>query len=188
MSVIHLAQTRTTRVLLASILLSAAVGCAIVLLSGASGADATAQSPEEASPASSFALLRESATSAPPAEVIAAAEHAPALFGLEPQAARQAPGTGAWLIPGDGELCLAVEDSEGMGLSCSPLAEANAGHLTFLERSTNGGPNTVIGAAPDGMASAAGHNAAGEAVASALVQSNTYVMSAIGLTGTTLSP
>jgi hypothetical protein len=176
------------RAAITTALLLAALGCAIVVLLGATGADTSAQSTDEESPAQSFALLRESATSDPPAEVIQAAKHAPMLFGLDAQGARQAPGSQAWLIPGAGEMCIAVEDSEGLGMSCSPLEEAKEGHLTFLERSTDGGPNTLIGAAPDGMTSAAGHDADGNVLTSTSVQSSTYVLSAKGLSGATLSP
>jgi hypothetical protein len=177
-----------TRVAVAAATLAAAVTCLVVLYPGSSGAAATSAPVAVAAPASSFQLLREAPTGAPPAELVQAVEHAPVSFGLSLGGARQAADTGAWLIPGDGELCIAVEDSEGLGMSCASAASAASGKLMFVERSTTGAQSTVIGAAPDGTTQASAQNAAGGTVGSTPIHGSTYVLSGQGVTGATPSP
>jgi hypothetical protein len=161
---------------------------AVAFYPGSSGATPQPSSAVEASPASSFQLLRGEPGLTPPATVAGAVSHAPSSFGLVLSDARQSAATGAWLIPGDNELCIAVQDSEGVGMSCASASLAAEGGLAFIERSVNGGSSTVVGAAQDGMTHVTAHAADGSAVTSGAVRENTYIVSGQGITGATPSP
>jgi hypothetical protein len=178
-----------TRVAAISVALAVVVSCGIVLYPGASGASPQAAvGPAEASPASSFQLLSDATNTAPPASVAQAVQQAPSGFGLNLAGARQAAGTGVWLIPGESELCLAVDDADGLGMSCASAASAAAGGLRLLERSVNGGSSTVVGVAPNGMTHATAHTDDGATVATVPVEENTYVVSGQGVSGALPSP
>ena len=130
-----------------------------------------------------FALLREPGGGPPPRTLVVAAAHVPASFELDVSAARRAASTGAWLIPGAGWLCLAVRDSEGLGISCSSALSAERGELAFEELSSDGGGGTVIGALPDWIARIQLRDGiAGAAVAAATVE-NTYAVSGLRIGG-----
>jgi hypothetical protein len=169
--------------------LAALVSCGVVFYPGASGASPQpASAAVEAPLSSSFLLLREAANGEPPVEVANAVAHAPSSFGLDLGAARRAGGSGVWLIPGEGELCLATEDPEGLGMSCASASAAENGGLALLERSANGGVSTLVGAAPDGDTRVLAHAADGSTTGSASIQENTYVVSGQGIMGATPAP
>ncbi len=178
---------RTRAVVLCAVL-AATVTAAVTLYPGSSGATPQPSPTVEAAPAASFQILRGVATQAPEARIAAAAAHAPSGFGLDLQGARRSAGTGAWLIPGEGELCIAVEDPEGIGMSCASAAVAAHGGLAFVERSDDGGPSTIVGAAPDGMTQANAHAGDGSILATAQVQDNTYVVRGQGISGASTAP
>lgn len=171
-----------------SVALAALAGGTVALYPGSSGADPQSSSIAEASPAGSFQLLRGAATVTPTAAVAGAVGHAPSSFGLILADARRAAGTGAWLVPGSGELCLVVPDSEGVGMSCASASAAATGGLALIQRATNGGPSTIVGAAPDGVTQITAHTADGNRVATAQVRDNTYATGGQGITGATPSP
>lgn len=58
----------------------------------------------------------------------------------------------AWIIPGDGKLCVAIPDSTGFTLNCATPAEVRDGYLQpSLVGST--GRGTLTGILPDGVSS-----------------------------------
>jgi hypothetical protein len=126
-----------------------------------------------------FALLREPANAPAPATLIAALAHVPPSFGLDVSAARRSAGTGAWLIPGAGGLCLGVRDNEGLGISCSSAASAERGELAFEELSSVGGDGTVIGVAPDWIPRMQVRAGLAGAAAAAPATENTYAVSGL---------
>jgi len=126
-----------------------------------------------------FAVLRRPAGSPPPPSLIAATTHVPASFGLNLSAARRSAGTGAWLIPGAGLLCLAVRDSEGLGISCASTASAERGELAFEELSSNEGASSVIGALPDWLSHVQLQDGIAASTVSAAARENTYVASGL---------
>jgi hypothetical protein len=171
--------------------LAAAAVAVVILIPGASGA---ASGPEAATadqagaPLSSyFGLLRSTAEEAPPTNVAQLVPRAPADYGLQVAGIRGAKANAAWLIPGEDHLCIVVGDPDGLGMSCSPAANAEQGQLAFVEHST-GGVTTVIGVAPDGVTSASALATDGSTVTSAPVQENIYVLSGKGISEVTLSP
>jgi hypothetical protein len=176
------------RLMAATVALVTLTTGAVTLYPGASGAAPQLASPAaEVSLRSSFQLLRSESNTSPPATVTGAASNAPSSFGLILSDARQSVATGAWLIPGENELCIVVQDSEGAGMSCAAASVAEQGGLAFVERSDTGGAGTVVGAAPDGMTQVTGYGADGSVVTSGAVQENTYTLSGQGLTGATPS-
>jgi hypothetical protein len=181
-------QRNRARLAVTSVAFAAMATGAVALYPGASGADPQPAAVVAVSPVNSFQLLRGASSVSPPSTVAHAVGQAPSSFGLDLAAARQAAGTGAWLIPGADELCIAVEDSDGLGMSCASAAVAEQGGLAFVERSVDGGATTVVGAAPDGMTHATAHGADGSALAGAAVQESTYVVSGKGVTGATPGP
>ncbi len=180
-------QLSRARVFAASMALAAILSGAVALDPGASGANPQPGAAAEVTPAGSFQLLRAASSVTPPATVAGAVSHAPDSFGLALGNARRSAATGAWLIPGADEVCIAVQDSEGLGMSCTSADVAAKGGLAFVERSVDGGPSTVVGAAPDGTTHVTAHAPDGSAVASAPVEENTYVVSGQGITGATPS-
>lgn len=76
-------------------------------------------------------------------------------YGLNLSLARPvATGEGAWLIPGNGELCLWLTDSDGKsgGLVCATTASALTGGLS-QSRMNEAGVQHVVGVVPDGTTS-----------------------------------
>ena len=183
----NLIQARRGRLMMLVMLAAAAVVCAIILYPGASGASLQNHSTDEVSPSNGFQLLSTTQAVAPPNKIARAIDRAPVDFGLELGGARQATSTGAWLIPGNGQLCIAADDSEGIGMSCTTTDSAEQGTLEFVTHSADGSTK-VVGAAPDGMRSATAYAADGSTVASSAVSENTYVVSGKGISGTTLTP
>lgn len=75
-----------------------------------------------------------------------------AQYGVNTTLARPvAGGSGAWLIPGDGGLCLWLTDAGGKsgGLGCATTAKAVAGELSE-SRMSEAGVQHVVGVVPDG--------------------------------------
>lgn len=132
-----------------------------------------------------FGLLRTAAGAAPPAALGRAVSQAPASYGLDLAAARHASGANAWLVPGDGWLCIATSDSEGLGMSCTSAASAEEGQLSFSERTASSGEERIVGAVPDGYTTV-GADAGGGDVASSPVRENTYTISARNVSRVTL--
>ncbi len=133
---------------------------------------------------SRFALLRNPGASPPPPGLVSASERAPAGYGLDIQAARQA-ANGTWLVPGTGWLCLATTDDEGLGMSCATAAAAERGELSFSQRTAGDGEEQIVGAAPDGYTKV-GAVAGGGDVASSPILESTYTLSARNVSRVTL--
>lgn len=123
-----------------------------------------------------FALLRTRATMTPPPALANAVARAPASYGLDLAAARHAAGTNTWLVPGDGWLCIAGNDRDGLGIACTSSASAEAGGLSLAERSTATGEEHIVGACPDSCSTvtALGSNAAH--LSTSEVRESTYTM------------
>jgi len=124
-----------------------------------------------------FQLLRSPAGAPAPPAMQAAVRRAPAFYGLDVSAARQA-ADGTWLIPGVGGLCMALNDSEGVGMSCTTTPAAESGELRFSVRDQATGEEHIVGAAPDNTAKVTGLDHAGNRVAASPVRESTYVMDA----------
>lgn len=130
-----------------------------------------------------FALLRTPAAVSPSAALRKAVAKAPASYGLDLAAARRASATGSWLVPGDGWLCIAAADSEGLGLACTNSESAEAGELSLVERSQAIGSERIVGACPDGTTSVLGADQCG--LARGAVHESTYTVSVRGPAGMT---
>jgi hypothetical protein len=156
--------------------------------SHASGPKAAVSSSQGSTLASSFSLLDSAPPQTVPPAVSQAVHTAPPSYGLDLDAARQSPGTDVWLIPGEEQLCVATDDAEGFGMSCASASQAEDGHLALVVHSSIEDAVTVIGAAPDGSTSATGEGEGNEALASAPVRQNTYVIEGTGLQRIVLSP
>jgi hypothetical protein len=171
-------------------MVAAATSIGVVLIPGASGAASgpVASSNGSSAPlAEDFALLRTAPGETIPATVAQAAERPPADYGLQASGIRAAKADNVWLIPGEGHLCIAVNDPDGLGMSCSPAANAEQGQLAFVEHSSDDA-TTVIGVAPDGVTTASGLTSDGSVVTSTAVQESNYVLSGKGISEVTLSP
>jgi hypothetical protein len=167
-----------------------AIALSAVLLSATQYSAATSQPPTpsvEHALSEHFALLREPANTTPPASVLAAIDHAPAKLGLNASGARYTSQNAAWLIPGAAWLCIAAQDSEGLGIACATSTSAIAGQLAFVDRSTTDSSSRIVGAAPDGDTQAVGQRADGSTAASAAVSQNTFRLSGSQIERTTLS-
>gem|GEM_PF-5693709 len=58
-------------------------------------------------------------------------------------------GLSFWIIPGAGQICIAADDADGLGMTCGSDASAGAGKLSFVQRSTTGADDVLYGLAPD---------------------------------------
>lgn len=126
-----------------------------------------------------FALLRAPAGSNPPAALARAVARAPTPYDLSLADARHSAITGAWLIPGDGWLCIATVLSEGLGMSCATSTSAENGQLTLIERSNTTGEEHIVGASPDGHSTVSALDRSATPLASSAVSENTYTMTAV---------
>lgn len=161
------------KILAASLLVGAAALCLIVSAPRASRAQPGGRTATR-SLVSAFSLLREPAVGQPARALVDALAHVPASFAIDVSASRRSVTTGAWLIPGNGGLCIAVPDSEGVGVSCVSAASAERGELSFQEVATRAQKTTVIGALPDWIPSVQIRTAAGAGESSAVVKESTY--------------
>jgi hypothetical protein len=155
-----------------------AIGYSNATSAGTATRRATTHVSAIASLESRFALLRRPAGNAPPQALAAAVAKAPASYGLDLAGARRASATNAWLVPGDGWLCIAAVDAEGLGLSCTAAASAERGELTLTERSTATGEEHIVGACPDGYSTISAIGGGSAKLASSTVRENTYSISA----------
>jgi hypothetical protein len=183
----HAAHTRRSRTAIAL----ASAGLLAVLLGAIAYASTTSTGASRAAAATTpnqlpaiidrFALLRTPASGPPPAELGSALAKAPASYGLRLAAARHSSNTNSWLVPGDGWLCIAARDADGLGMSCTSAASAEAGELTLIERSQSTGQERVVGACPDGYSTISAFGAeATTQLASSTVRENTYTLSVRG--------
>jgi hypothetical protein len=134
-----------------------------------------------------FALLRTPASLAPPATLARAVSEAPASYGLDLAAARHAAGTNAWLVPGNGWLCIATQHPEGLGMSCATAESAERGELSLIERSSSSGEEHIVGACPDGYSTISALGPSSARLASSAVLENTYRLAGDRIASTTLS-
>lgn len=75
-------------------------------------------------------------------------------FGLNPSLGRAVGSEGdAWLIPGEGEVCLWITDPvDGGGLGCATDAQADAGLLSLSLVGAGSNPSAhIVGVVPDGV-------------------------------------
>jgi hypothetical protein len=112
---------------------------------------------------------------------VTAVAKAPPSYGLELGAARHSSSTNSWLVPGDGWLCIAARDAEGLGMTCTTAASAEAGELTLVERSASTGEEHILGACPDGYSTVSAFGATSTRLASSTVRESTYTMVARGV-------
>lgn len=110
----------------------------------------------EASQSAAFAVLDSSGLPFPSTFSGVSGGPMAANYGLNLGLARPVAGNGAhaWLIPGDGGLCLWITNSGGKsgGLGCAATAEAVSGKLSE-SRMTEAGVQHVVGVVPDGTTS-----------------------------------
>jgi hypothetical protein len=130
-----------------------------------------------------FALLRTPASLAPPAALAQAVSKAPASYGLDLVAARHAAGTNSWLVPGNGWLCIATHNAEGLGMSCATAESAEHGELSLIERTSTSGDERIVGACPDGYSTVSARDASGVSVATSPVRENTFTLTARNVAG-----
>jgi hypothetical protein len=175
----HTQRARTTIAIALVGLLAVLLGAIAYASTASAGAShaATATRPNEL-PAimAHFALLRNPASDPPPTELATAVAKAPSSYGLNLAAARHASATNSWLVPGNGWLCIAASDAEGLGMSCTNATSAEAGELTLIERSQASGEERVIGASPDGYPRVSALNETHTVVGDATVSESTYRM------------
>jgi hypothetical protein len=167
-------------------IVGASIGLVVVLLAvvifantssaGAPTRPAAGEASQIAALQAQFALLRGPATTSPPAALTKALAKAPATYGLDLAAARRAAATNAWLVPGDGWVCIAANDADGLGVACTSSKSAEAGELTLVERSPASGEEHIIGAAPDGHSTISAVGADSTPLASGAVRENTYTI------------
>jgi len=164
----------------------ATVGLIAVLLGAIAYASATSAGTSRAAASTTpsqleaivghFAVLRNPASEAPPAGLATAVAKAPSSYGLNLAAARRASNTNSWLVPGNGWLCIAARDADGLGMSCTSAASAEAGELTLIERSQETGDERMIGACPDGYARVSALGDTHSVLGGATVSESTYDM------------
>lgn len=171
--------------LVVAVLLAVVVGAIVVSVSPASHAQAVGRGAAVApvSLKSAFSLLRRPAAGPPPGALVEALAHVPAGFHLDVAGARRAATTGAWLIPGEGGVCIAVRDAEGLGVSCSSVASAERGELAFQEVSVSEGESTVFGAVPDWTPRVSVRSPDGLSVVAATVRESTYAVPDVSTSG-----
>jgi len=177
-----LAQTTVAGVTLTLILL----GVVISGNSTSAGAPAVRGVSPLGSLGDRFALLRTPASLAPPAALAEAVSKAPASYGLDLVAARHAAGTNSWLVPGNGWLCIATHNAEGLGMSCATAESAEHGELSLIERSSSSGEEHIVGACPDGYSTISALGASSARLASSEVRENTYTLTARDVSRVTL--
>jgi len=175
------AQIAASGVMLTLILLSVIYGS-----STSAGAPAVPGVSGVAALGGRFALLRTPASLAPPASLAGAVSKAPASYGLDLAAARHAAGTNAWLVPGNGWLCIATQHPEGLGMSCATAESAERGELSLIERSSASGEEHIVGACPDGCSTISALGASSARLASSTVRENTYTLTARDVSRVTL--
>lgn len=176
------ASHRTLPRLVLSLVGIALIGAAIALVlhSGSSSSAAPASVSADAAQLQNFAVLRGAERVKPTvpadlARMLDGVMNANRLS-LARDGIRQlevADGTDAWVIPGDGAMCFAAGDAEGVGLACGPTSDAIAGKLTVIQRSVGGGEDAVIGLAPDSVSNIATTTATGSATV--VAEGNLYV-------------
>lgn len=178
MKLSHTTRSRRARttIAVATAGLTAVLLAAIAYANTTAGAVSKAAGPANQMPAiiDHFAVLRSSESSAPPPELATAVSKAPASYGLQLAAARRSASTESWLVPGNGWLCIAARDADGLGMSCTSAASAEAGELTLSERSQVTGVERVLGACPDGYARVRALSDTDSGLGSAEVKESTY--------------
>lgn len=171
-------QARTTIVGTSTILIAALL--AAVVFSSASGARTSGRAADGwdglAALQGQFALLRTRATITPPPTLANAVAKAPASYGLDLAAARRAAGSNSWLVPGDGWLCIAANDRDGLGIACTSSASAEAGELSLAERSQATGEEHIVGACPDSCSTVTAIGAGSSHLSTSDVRESTYTM------------
>lgn len=107
----------------------------------------------------------------------------PSLDLLPAQARRAATSDGrpAWVVPGKSSICLIAENSEGIGVGCTPTRYAVSGKFALVARSVVGGEDTVTGLVPDRISRAAAVASDGGRVAAASVSANVYSLKGVGI-------
>jgi hypothetical protein len=165
-----------TMIAVCAFALAAGVVVPIVAIAHSARSGRAARVPALVSERGRFALLRAPAGTPIPPSFLVAVRHVPAYYGLEPSSARETP-SGTWLIPGVGGMCLALSDSEGIGLSCTSTTAAEAGELRFSSTDTSTGEEQIVGIAPDGASSVTAFGADGAAVDRAHVADSTFAVS-----------
>jgi hypothetical protein len=163
-------------VLVCTIMLVAAL-VSLIATAHSSGSPTPSRSDPLAAQRDRFALLRTPAVTPLPPAFQTAVDRAPDSYALDVPGAREN-ASGVWLIPGSGGMCIAVLDSDGVGMSCQTTEATEAGELTFSAREAATGQEQIVGVAPDGVGTATGFGSDGAAVSSAPVTSSTYAMRA----------
>ena len=118
-----------------------------------------------------------------PSDVQEAATAARRHFDVATDAVHEASfnGVAFWIIPGNGNICIAARDADGLGMACGTDSEAESGKLALVQRSTNGGTDVVYGLAPDSVENVA---VAGTADSQAITpSSNVYVVEGTSMRG-----
>lgn len=169
------------KALAASLLPAAAVLVLIISAPRASHAQSAGR-PSTGALVSAFSVLRQPSVAKLPQTIGGAVSHVPSSYALDVSRARRSANTGAWLIPGAGGLCIAMLDSEGVGVSCATAASAERGELAFQEVTSPEQDTTVIGAAPDWIPSVQIRGAAA-APTSVAVKESTYAASDLRAAG-----
>lgn len=125
----------------------------------------------------SFEVLRQGEATTLPKRIGEAFEVVGKRFALDVDSARQTvadDGTKMWVVPGTDNICLAVDDTDGVGVSCNTTSEALDGRVLLVEHSTKGGPDTAFGLVPDGTTTVIGKSASGSVQGH--VKGNVYVL------------
>jgi hypothetical protein len=171
-------QARTTIAGASAILIAALL--AAVFFSSASGARTSGRAADSsdglAALQSHFALLRTPTTLTPPPALANAVDKAPTTYGLDLADARHAANTNSWLVPGDGWLCIAANDRDGLGIACTSSASAEAGELSLAERSQATGEEHIVGACPDSCSTVSAISAGASHLSTSDVRESTYTM------------
>ncbi|HTW41347.1 MAG TPA: hypothetical protein VMD79_03430 [Solirubrobacteraceae bacterium] len=171
-------QARTAIVGAGAILIAALL--AAVVFSSTSGARTSGRSANSSDGLAvlqgHFALLRTRATMTPPPALANAVAKAPPSYGLDLADARHAAATNSWLVPGNGWLCIAANDREGLGIACTSSASAEAGELSLAERSQASGEEHIVGACPDSFATVTAIGAGSSHLSTSAVRESTYAM------------
>jgi hypothetical protein len=130
-----------------------AIAAAIMILRGGTSTVADTTPQVDAQQLASFSIVRQGSPAGDlPKATRDALDVASGRFPLAKQQVRTvkaADGTAMWVFPGEGSICLAAENREGLGMACGTTQEAVAGKVVLVERSTVGGEDVVYGLAPD---------------------------------------
>jgi hypothetical protein len=157
----------------------AAAAIFVVLQSGGSVGHAATPPQIDAAQKQNLGVLRRASTAfaALPDDVQRAAKAAASHFRVnidEIRTVQTADGTKFWVIPGDGHVCVAAGDTDGLGMSCDTSTAASAGKLALVQHSTTDGADVIYGLAPD-SATAIRVTEEHGAVATVRPSSNVYV-------------